>query len=309
MDDLSNWYVRRLAHALLEVDDADDKRAAYDDALVRAWSRPTRCVAPVMPFLADELWQNLVRGVCPDAPDTVHLSGYPGSDPALADAALVASMSSVRVVVALGHDARNDAGIKLRQPLAEVIVVTADQRRRDQIAAHADLVAAELGVKEVRLTDSSEEFAEVEVMPILQLLGPKYGRDLGMIRGLLQEGEFAVRDGHVDVGDWTLEPGEFELRTRAREGFAVVDGDGFAVALDTEITPELRVEGVARDVIRHVQDLRKQAGLEVTDRIRLAYPEGDQAAVEAFSAHGERIAAEVLAVDVTAGAEWSVQRA
>jgi isoleucyl-tRNA synthetase len=146
------------------------------------------------------------------------------------------------------------------------------------------------------------------VLPNLRLLGPKYGRDLGMIRGLLREGEFAVRDGHVDVGDWTLEPGEFELRTRAREGFAVVDGDGFAVALDTEITPELRVEGVARDVIRQVQELRKQAGLAVVDRIDLTYPGADSDVAGAFARHGERIASEVLAVSCTAGQDWAVAR-
>jgi isoleucyl-tRNA synthetase len=289
-------------------DDAADKRAAYD-ALWYGLVQVVRCMAPVMPFLADELWQNLVRGVCEDAPPSVHLSAYPGSDPALADAELVASMASARTVVALGHGARNDAGIKLRQPLAAATVVTADRRRRDHLTAHADLVAAELGVKQVRLADSSEEFAQVEVMPNLRVLGPKYGRDLGMIRGLLQEGDFTVKDGHVDVGHWTLEPGEFELRTRAREGFAVVDGDGFAVALDTEITPELRVEGVARDVIRQVQELRKQAGLEVADRIALTYPAGEPEVAEAFAQHGERIAREVLAVRVTAGDGWRVERA
>src|SRR5439155_14251 len=119
----------------------------------------------------------------------------------------------------------------------------------DKRAAYDALWYA-LGVKAVRLATSAEEFAEVEVMPLLKLLGPKYGRDLDVIRGLLREGEFRLDDGHVTVGDWTLEPGEFELRTRARDGFAVLDGDGFAVALDTEITPELELEGEARDLIR-----------------------------------------------------------
>jgi isoleucyl-tRNA synthetase len=306
--DLSNWYVRLSRARFWRNDDAADQRAAYD-ALWYGLVQAVRCMAPVMPFLADELWQNLVRGVCPQAPPSVHLAGYPGPDPALADGELVASMTSARTVVTLGHGARNDAGIKLRQPLAAATVVTADHRRRDHLTAHADLVAAELGVKQLHLADSAEEFAQVEVMPNLRVLGPKYGRDLGMIRGLLREGEFAVRDGHVAVGHWTLEPGEFELRTRAREGYAVVDGDGFAVALDTEITPELRVEGAARDVIRHVQELRKQAGLEVADRIALTYPAGDAEVAQAFAAHGQRIAGEVLASSVTAGSRWRVERA
>ncbi|MGN6378102.1 MAG: isoleucine--tRNA ligase [Gaiellales bacterium] len=308
VDDLSNWYVRLSRGRFWRNDDADDQRAAYD-ALWYGLVQAARCMAPVMPFLADELWQNLVRGVCADAPESVHLSGYPASVPALADETVVASMASVRTVVALGHGARNDAGIKLRQPLAAATVATADEARRRQIADHADLVRAELGVKDIHLTGSSEEFAQVEVLPNLRVLGPKYGRDLGMIRGLLREGEFAVRNGHVEVGDWTLEPGEFELRTRAREGFAVVDGDGFAVALDTEITPELRVEGVARDAIRHVQDLRKQAGLAVTDRIDLTYPQSESDIAQAFADHGDRIASEVLAVTCAGGTDWSVSRA
>ena len=305
--DLSNWYVR-LSRARFWRNDDDEDQAAAHDVLWYALVQGIRCVAPVMPFLADELWQNLVRGVCPDAPASVHLAGYPQVDAALADAPLTAAMRDVRTVVALGHSARNDAGIKLRQPLRAATVVTADDARRRHIAAHRELVAAELGVKEVRLAGSSDEFADVEVMPNLKLLGPKYGRDLGMIRGLLREGEFTLDDGRVAVGEWTLEPGEFELRTRAREGFAVVDGDGFAVALDTELTPELRLEGAARDVIRSVQQLRKDAGLDVTDRIVLRYPQADSDAAAAFAAHGQWIAGETLAESVEPGEDWLVRR-
>jgi isoleucyl-tRNA synthetase len=306
LEELSNWYVRLSRSRFWKNEDPDDRRAAYDTlwyALVQA----LRCVAPVMPFLADELWQNLVRGVCPSAPESVHLAGYPAVNDRLADAELWAAMGSVRAVVTLGHSARNDAGVKLRQPLRSATVATDDPTRRRQIAEHVDLVAAELGVKEVRLAGSSEEFAEVEVMPNLKLLGPKHGRDLGMIRGLLREGEFTVRDGHVDVGDWTLDPGEFELRTRAREGFAVVDGDGFAVALDTEVTPELQLEGLARDAIRHVNELRRQAGFDVSDRVRLTYP-ADQPVAEAFRVHGGWIAGEVLAEGVQPGVGWHLER-
>jgi isoleucyl-tRNA synthetase len=171
--------------------------------------------------------------------------------------------------------ARSEANLKLRQPLAEVIVATDHADRRRQIGEHVDLIGAELGVKAVRLATSAEEFAQTEVVPMLKVLGPKHGRDLAMIRGLLREGQFELRGDSVQVGDWTLEPGEFELRSRAREGFAVTDGEGFVVALDTEITPELKLEGVVRDLIRQIQDMRKDAGLEIIDRIRLTYPERD----------------------------------
>jgi isoleucyl-tRNA synthetase len=147
------------------------------------------------------------------------------------------------------------------------------------------------------------------VMPLLKLLGPKYGRELAVIRGLLREGEFELRDGRVHAGDWVLEPGEFELRARAREGFAVADGEGFAVALDTEITPELQLEGVVRDLIRRIQVMRQDAGFDVTDRIRLTYPSADGDVTRAFEQHGEWIAAETLAVSVEAGADLTIARA
>ncbi len=302
VDDLSNWYVRASRQRFWKASDADDKRAAYD-VLWYALVQLARCVAPVMPFLADELWQNLVRGACPDAPDSVHLSGYPVVDPTLADDGLVAEMASVRAVVRLGHQARSGANVKLRQPLAEVIVATDEPGRREHVARHVALVGGELGVKAVRLATSAEEFAQIEVMPLLKVLGPRYGRDLDVIRGLLREGEFRLEDGRVSVGDWMLEPGEFELRTRAREGFAVVDGDGFAVALDTEITPELELEGEARDLIRQVQVMRQEAGLEVTDRIRLTHPPAP-----VWDEHGGWIAGETLALERGEGPVLAIER-
>jgi len=308
VDDVSNWYVRLSRTRFWRSDDPADVRAAFD-ALWYALVQGLRCVAPVMPFLTDEMWQNLVRGVCPGAPESVHHSGYPEVRAELADAALLQEMASVRAVIELGRRSRDDAGIKLRQPLREVIVATDDPVRREHIARHVELVAAELGVKQVRLTTSAEEFAQVEVMPNLKVLGPKYGRDLALIRSLLREGEFELRDGRVQVGDWVLEAGEFELRARAREGFAVADGDGFAVALDTEITPELALEGVVRDVIRQIQKMRQDAGLQVTDRIRITFPQHDGDVGRAFAEHGEWIAAETLAVALEPGAALAIERA
>jgi isoleucyl-tRNA synthetase len=303
VDDLSNWYVRLSRDRFWKSEDAGDKRAAYE-TLWYALVQLMRCIAPVMPFLADEIWQNLVRGACPGAPQSVHLSGYPSVHSMLVNDALVSEMASVRSAVRLGHQARNDAGVKLRQPLAEVIVATDDAGRRAHVARHIDLIAAELGVKAVRLATSAEEFAEVEVMPLLKVLGPKYGRDLGMIQGLLREGDFTLDNGNVEVGEWTLQPDEFELRTRAREGFAVKDGDGFAVALDTEITPALALEGEARDLIRAIQEMRREAGLQVSDRIRLTHPPGP-----VWDAHGDWIAGETLAVERRVDGTIGIERA
>jgi isoleucyl-tRNA synthetase len=308
VEDLSNWYVRLSRGRFWRSQDAADSAAAYE-TLWYALAQLLRCIAPVMPFLADEIWQNLVREGCPGAPDSVHLAGYPAVADGLADAELLAEMEAVRTVVGLGREARSAAGVKLRQPLAELIVASDDAARRDQLERHAQLIAAELSVKQVRVTTSAEEFAQAEVMPLLKVLGPKYGRDLGMIQGLLREGEFRLAGGRVEVGDWTLEEGEFELRTRAREGFAVLDADGFAVAVDTEITPELALEGTVRDVIRRLQEMRKEAGLELTDRIRVVYPANDGDVTRAFEQHGEWIAGEVLAVSLEPGSELAVTKA
>jgi isoleucyl-tRNA synthetase len=308
VEDLSNFYVRLSRARFWKSEDEADRRAAYDTlwySLVQA----IRCVAPAMPFLADELWGNLVRGACDGAPDSVHLAGYPEPNPDLVDDELVRAVGDVRVVIELGRRARSSANVKLRQPLAEVVVATEDPVRRRRVEEHAALIAGELAVKHVRVADSAQEFAQVEVMPLLKVLGPKYGRDLGMIRGLLREGDFELADGRVAVGEWTLDADEFELRTRAREGYAVQDGEGFAVALDTEITPELRLEGVVRDVIRQVNEMRKDAGLEVTDRIRLTFPRDDGDVSEAFRRHGEWIASETLAVELEPGDALVVERA
>jgi isoleucyl-tRNA synthetase len=265
----------------------------------------TRLIAPVMPYLADDLWSNLVVEGCPGAPDSVHLAGYPTFDESLSDDALLDEMAAVRAVVELGRAARDNANLKVRQPLRAVIVATEDETRRRQLAMHIDLIRDELNVKDVELATSAEEFAQTEVIPNFRLLGQKYRKDVGRIQQLLKSGAFERANGEVKVGDWVLTGDEFEVRTRARAGFAVVDGGGFAVALDTELTPELELEGRARDLIREIQDMRKQAGLEMIDRIRILYPDEHAAT---FDVHGERIKAETLAVSAEHGENLAIER-
>src|SRR5919198_185629 len=185
VDDLSNWYVRLNRPRFWKSGDDADARAAQE-TLWYALVQGIRCVAPVMPFLADEMWQNLVRGPCAGAPESVHHSAYPEAKAELLDEELLTAMENARAVVELGRAARDAAGIRLRQPLAEVIVATDDPVRRAQVGELVEVIAAELGVKAVRLATSAEEFAQAEVVPLLKVLGPKHGRDLAMIRGLLR---------------------------------------------------------------------------------------------------------------------------
>ena len=304
-EDLSNWYVRLSRSRFWKSEDDADKKVAYETlwyCLVQA----TRLIAPVMPFLADEMWSNLVAGVCEDAPASIHLAGYPMVDDALADDALLDEMEAVRAVVELGRAARDNANLKVRQPLRAVIVATEDDTRRRQLGMHLDLIREELNVKDVVLATSAEDFAQTEVMPNFRLLGQKYRKDVGRIQQLLKDGAFERADGEVKVGNWVLTADEVEVRTRAREGFAVVDGGGFAVALDTEITPELALEGRTRDLIRQIQDMRKLAGLEMTDRIRINYA-NEQAA--SFDAHRDWIMSETLATSANPGANLAIERA
>ena len=304
-EDLSNWYVRLSRSRFWKSEDDADKKAAYE-TLWYCVVQVTRLVAPVMPFLAEDMWSNLVAEACENAPSSVHLAGYPAFDDALTDDALLDEMDAVRAVVELGRAARAQANLKIRQPLRAVIIATDDETRRNQVAMHLDLVKRELSVKDVQLATSAEDFAQTEVIPNFRLLGPKYGKDAGTIQGLLRDGKFERVNGELKVSEWVLEPDEFEVRTRAREGFAVVDGDGFAVALDTEITAELALEGRTRDLIRQIQDMRKQAGLEMTDRIRIIYTD-EQA--PSFDAHGDWIMSETLATSATRGQNLAIERA
>jgi isoleucyl-tRNA synthetase len=299
-DDLSNWYVRLSRQRFY-----GGEGAAAFETLWYCLAQLTRVVAPVMPFLTDEIWSNLA-GSLEGAPDSVHLSGFPAADASLANETLLEEMETVRVVVELGRAARANANVKTRQPLAAVIVATEDDAARARIDAQRELVATELNVKEVRVATSAEDFASVEVVPNFKLLGPKYGKDAGAIQALLKKGAYERHDGVVTAGEWRLEGDEFEVRVRAREGFAVADGSGFAVALDTEMTPELALEGRARDVIRQVQDMRKDTGLQLTDRIRVTYPSSD---ADVWSAHGEWIKRETLALDAAPADALSVAKA
>jgi isoleucyl-tRNA synthetase len=299
-DELSNWYVR-LSRARFYSEDT-----ACFETLWYCIAQLVRCVAPVMPFLADHIWSNLVATPCPGAPDSVHLSGYPEANAALADDELVRAMDDVRTVVELGRAARSNQNVKTRQPLREVIVATEDEAARARLQPLEALIRDELNVKAVRLATSAEDFASVEVVPNFRALGPKYGKDAGAIQALLKQGKFERAGAQVKAGEWILEEGEFEVRTRAREGFAVADGGGFAVALDTEITPELALEGRARDLIRAIQDMRKDAGLELTDRIAVTYPTSEE---DVFATHGEWIARETLATRAAPGDVLQIERA
>jgi isoleucyl-tRNA synthetase len=299
VDDLSNWYVRRNRPRFWRGDDAAFRTLWY------ALTQALRLVAPVMPFVAEELWQILVAGPCRDAPESVHLARWPEPTDGLVDPKLLEEVAAARSVVELGHSARNQAGLKLRQPLRRLVVSTTDPGRRALVSRQVEEIAGELRVKEVEIAERPTAVAQLRATPRLDLLGPRFGSNLPELRKLLDEGSFELADGNLRAGPFVLAPGEFTLEYAPKEGWAVSQDDGFVVGLDTRLDAELELEGRVLDLIHAVQRLRKDSGLEITDRIVLTLPEQ----ARDLSEHEEWIKGETLAVRVEYGPELRIEKA
>src|SRR5206468_349025 len=276
VDDLSNWYIRRSRSRFWK-----GERAALE-TLWYAVVQTLRVMAPILPFLTDHLWRNVVL----DGPESVHLSGWPEvPEP---DRALLAEIADVRRVVTLAHQARAASGLKLRQPLRRLVVEGAPG-----VEAHVRELADEVRVKAVEFAPVE---AELRVKPNLPVLGPRLGRELRAVQQALQAGEFEeLEGGRFRVAGRELEPDEVLVERSGREGSAVASADGVTVALDTELDDELRLEGRGYDLIRQVNSMRKEQGLDLTDRIVLTLPETE---AELVARHGDWIKDEVLAVEI-----------
>jgi isoleucyl-tRNA synthetase len=284
VDDVSNWYIRRSRRRFWDGDETALRALWY--ALVQG----LRVVAPLMPFLTDHLWRRLTSP-CTGAPESIHLAGWPVvADP---DTGLLDEIAELRRVVELGRQARSAAGVKLRQPLRALVVDGAGPAR-----AHTDELADELRVDEVSF--GQVDASELRVKPNLPLLGPKLGRELGAVRAALEAGEFEeLPGGCFRVAGRELAPEEVLVERRGKEGWAVAAADGVTVALDLRLDEGLVLRGRVYDLIHTVNTMRKEAGLELTDRIRLTLPEADAALLE----HSDWIARETLAVSVDASGD------
>jgi isoleucyl-tRNA synthetase len=288
VDDLSNWYIRRSRPRFWN---------GEADALHTLWwsvVQALRIVGPAMPFLADDLWSTLVI----EGPESVHLAGWPELDEP--DQKLLDEIASVRRVVELGRQARSQSGIKVRQPLRRLVVQGAED-----VSGHGDEIADELNVKQVQFGEV--DASELRVKPNLPVLGPKLGKELGAVRQALESGQFEeLGGGRFRVNGYELGPDEVLVERRGKEGWAVAGDDAVTVALDLTLDPELELEGRVRDLIHEINRLRREAGLDVTDRIVLTLPR-DQ---EELLRHEDWIKEETLAVRVeTDGAELKVERA
>lgn len=300
VDELSNWYVRRNRRRFWRGELDEDKRAAYE-TLYRVLVDVTRLLAPFVPHLADALWENLVAAVDPTAPDSVHLSDFPERAEGVHDPALERAVERSRRIVALGRAARAASSIRTRQPLRAVRVklhVADGGRLSLDEATHRELVAEvldELNVRSLEALSDESEMVERMLYPLLPIVGPRHGRSVGAIMAGARSGAWTLRDdGRVEVGDVVLEPDEFELTARARPGHEVAEEGDLLVALDTTIDDELAAEGLAREVAHALQNLRKAAGYEVTDRIAVGV-ETDVATATRLIPHRDWLAGETLA--------------
>jgi isoleucyl-tRNA synthetase len=258
------------------------------------------------PFSAEALYQNLVRRVDHGAPLSVHLAQWPRAREEHIDDALIRDMAALQRVVELGRAARANSGHKVRQPLPEVLVRLRTPEEQAGVARLEDQVAEELNVKVVRYLDVTDEFVDYTVKPDLPKVGKRFGKRVPALRAALaaadgREIARLVRDGapielELDGERVTLRPDEVLLDAKSPEGYAAVEDRGYLAALNTTLTPELRREGLMRDAVRLVQDARKQAGLEVSDRIVLGLAADDPEAAAAISEHGDTVAGETLAV-------------
>ncbi len=298
-DDLSNWYVRRGRDRYWGSEMTEDKKAAYA-TLYHVLVTLSEVIAPFVPFMAESIYQNLVRGFFPDAPESVHLCTWPQADLSRVDRALEERMAQVLNAVVLGRSCRNAANLKNRQPLSRMFLVS---DRADLPAELLALAADELNVKKIEYVREVTDYVSYELKPQLKTLGPKYGPLIGKIRAFLAECDAlavvsAVRGGglfrvELDGREVEFAEGDLLISSKNKEGFVAASDRGMTVVLDTNLTPELVDEGLAREIVSKIQTMRKEAGFEVTDRIRVCYRAGEDLS-RVLRAWGPSIAEDVL---------------
>ena len=299
VDDLSNWYVRRCRSRFWAKGMEQDKVNAY---MTLYTSLVTLCklAAPMIPFMTEEIYQNLVVSVDPNAPESIHLCDYPKADPAMIDKELEANMKHVLDIVVLGRAARNESGIKNRQPIGRMIV----KAPFDVPSFYQDIITDELNVKKMELSDEADSFISYTFKPQMRTVGPKFGKLLGGIRKLLSEidGKAAMKelneDGTLalDVNGTrvVLEKEDLLIDMAQTEGFETQSYGGITVVLDKALTPELIEEGFVRELVSKIQTMRKEAGFEVMDRITV-YASGNEKIEQILRDNEKSVAADVLA--------------
>ena len=316
VDDMSNWYVRRSRQRFWAKGMEQDKINAYM-TLYTALVTFIKASAPMIPFMTEDIYQNLVKSVNPDAPESIHLCDFPAVDEAMIDEKLEQDMGEVLDIVVLGRAARNASGIKNRQPIGQMFV-NGEAALTDY---YKQIIEGELNVKDVIFKDDVSDLTDYTFKPQMRILGPKYGKDLGKIRNILAnlDGSAAKKEldknGFLTIelndGKINLLPEELLIDMSQKEGYVSQTDHGVTVVLDTNLTPALLEEGFVREIISKVQTMRKEAGFEVTDHITV-YEDGNDKIKEIMSKYTDEIKNDVLAddmrLDVEGGysKEWDI---
>ena len=306
IDDLTNWYVRRSRRRYWKSEHDADKNTAYA-TLYHVLVKLIKTLAPFVPFVTEVIYQNLVRNVFPQAYESVHHTTWPKFDASTTDEALLEQMALARRVASLGLSARSNANLKVRQPLSKVLVHAGKAELRPELV---DIVMDELNVKGFEFVESEGSLVSYKVLPDNKLLGPKFGARFPQVRAALLALDPANVAGSVragvpvvlEVAGETLEllPEEVLVSTEPAPGLAVAADKLITVGIDSSLTPELKAEGLAREIVRRIQDMRKKADFNIEDRISTWYQaSGDLAQV--FAAWGSYIQAETLTTQLAAG--------
>ncbi len=301
IDDLTNWYVRRSRRRFWKSEHDDDKNTAYA-TLYHVLLKLSRTLAPLIPFVTEEMYQNLVRNVHPQAYASIHHTTYPLADENAIDTDLVEQMSLARRIASLGLSARSSAGIKVRQPLAKVFAYVREGKAElsNELIA---IITDELNIKSLEFVDNAENLVSYQILPNNKLLGPKFGAKFPALRkalSALDASEIAHKvsngeniDLELDGEAITLTPEEVLVNTQPAEGLAVVSDKLVTVAIDSVITPELRSEGLAREIVRRIQSMRKNADFNIEDRIETWY-QGEGEIIDVIESWRDYIKAETL---------------
>ena len=300
VDKLSNWYVRRCRERYWGSEMTEDKKAAYM-TLYTVLEATARLVAPFVPFIAEEIYRNIVCSVDASAPESVHLTSFPTADENYIDSALERGMAIAEEAAVLGRAARNAASVKNRQPLNEILLCGehVGELSEDMLA----IIRDELNVKRIEYVADAGDYVSYSVKPQLKTLGPKYGAKLGKIRAYLTENPEKVVSGlrgadeysfTVDGEEIALGKDDVLITVLNKEGYSVQSGGGITVILDVTLTPELIEEGYMREIVSKVQTMRKDSGFEVTDHIALYY-DGDAEIEAVIEKYKDEIAGDVLA--------------
>jgi isoleucyl-tRNA synthetase len=312
LDDLSNWYVRRSRRRFWKSEHDQDKNSAYT-TLYHVLVKLARTLAPFTPFVSEAMYQNLVRSAFPDAHQSVHHTAWPQADQTIVDQPMLDQMELARQIASLGLSARNSAGLKVRQPLSRVLVYTQGQRSLDDELV--DIVTDELNVKEFDFVEEAGQLVNYQILPDNKLLGPRFGSLFPKVRTALaqadadQIAEAVASDQpitlQVEGQSVTLSPEEVLVQTHPAEGLTVAADKYTTVALDVYVTPELHAEGLAREIVRRIQAMRKEADFNIEDRITTFYvagqPEEGGGLNQVFQDWGEYIQEETLSTELLPG--------